>query len=361
VLEGIGLIEKRAKNNIVWKGSLDPRLSSVSAVGDPKEARIRDSLVKVRAKIEHYYNEDSQLDLWTNRIKSQMKKLQEQATYNRMNDSQPLPLDFVLSDDIIQSLYYPKQPAGMRMDEDMVVPVSNAPARNPQSSVLAVHAPVDSVIELAAGSKRGKYTMSIGQKTDLEKAKTRAKRKEQEALDDSENFDPYSNATTEKSSKRKAATTPVMSPVKAARVTPTTSSSSSNQDESIAVYLMPFEFCEREQTVKSLGAKRIPQSRSALRQAGSRPAAVASSSDDHDQQDWNFANTPILEKHEGVSDFFQTPTLEAAQYEQAAPVPHYGYEYAPYPTPSAGYASPPPVYQATPPQPAAAADEPQQQ
>ena len=373
VLEGIGLIEKRGKNGVVWKGSLDSGFSTAPAT-DPAEAQMRDTVEKVRAKLDHYYREEQMLDLWTNRIKSQMTKLQKKAAEHRFGsdiegegetttEGQPYPLNFVLSGDVVEAMYYPKQPTHMRMDEDMAVPEWKPPHREPQSSLLAVNAPTDSVIEVGLGrSKGGKYRMLISQKTDLEKAQDAANQQQE----DTENHDPFDGATANQmTTKRKAATTPLLMPTaKSARVSP---DSTEEMGESIGVYLMPVEFCNASQKIVSVGAKLVPQTKSELRQFGDR-LVVDESAVTEDQLDWN-VSAPVLKANEGVGDFFSMPTKESEESssaeggametdavatrtkvtnpkEGAAPHSH-GY---PYPTPPPGYAGyyppPPPGYSA---------------
>lgn len=288
---------------------------------------MRDEVEKVRAKLDHYYREEQMLDLWTNRIKSQMEQLQQKAENHRTNDDEPFPLNFVSSGDIIDALYYPKQPTKLPKDEDVVVFESKPPSAIPQSSILAVHAPAASTIEIVAGSGNGKYNVFISKNTDLQKAQKAKKRNE---IDDIENSDPYHPVDND-GTKRKASELFSLSPNKIARVN-STSSTSGEEEEPIELYLMPVVYNYGTQRMVSAGARLAPTTKEALHKAGFQVGAEEQHLED-DKYDWN-SSPPILAKDEGVSDFFSE---SQGVVDNAEPGHYYGDGSHSYPPPPPGY------------------------
>ena len=65
VLEGVGLIEKRSKNVIAWRGAE----GAGAGLADTTASSITDELEKVRKQVGQYYEEDAKLDAWINQVK----------------------------------------------------------------------------------------------------------------------------------------------------------------------------------------------------------------------------------------------------------------------------------------------------
>lgn len=275
VLEGIGLVEKRSKNTIVWKGSMGAATSSdLTIAGSASDVNLKVATERLRAKIDHHYREEAMLDCWISTLQTQIKKEQEEALNHRIapfeggEEDEPMPLNFVLSKDIIEALYYPKQPIKPPRDATLIAKRSNT-SKVPLSAVLAVHAPSGSVVEVSVESKSSRplpYQLSISQKTDLQKLNER-KRKAGDATDPS--FpDDGDNA----------------------------------YDSPIEVYLMPVEYNSNLEKMISSGAKLVstkPLKDEAKAQIMGQEAIQAATADD----EANYSS-PTLLPYEGVADFF---------------------------------------------------------
>jgi hypothetical protein len=115
VLEGVGLIEKRSKNTVAWKGSeliLGPLIDQ-----DAKEA-----MIKFRGEIGSLHKEEALLDQWM----TQVHKM-------------PVAGGFIRATDIVDALACPVY--GEALSKDQLVDDSGASQR----VFMAIHAPFDSV------------------------------------------------------------------------------------------------------------------------------------------------------------------------------------------------------------------------
>mmetsp|Transcript_17112 Transcript_17112/g.25072 ORF Transcript_17112/g.25072 Transcript_17112/m.25072 type:complete len:433 (+) Transcript_17112:155-1453(+) len=71
VLEGVGLIEKRSKNVIAWKGSEPASVtSSTGGNGVGKKGGVTEELEAMRQEVGTYYEEESLLDMWIATLQS---------------------------------------------------------------------------------------------------------------------------------------------------------------------------------------------------------------------------------------------------------------------------------------------------
>ena len=299
VLEGIGLIEKRNKNTIVWTGSMKSisEMQSPSAKSPARQVKMgsKDELERVRAKLDHYYREEATLDSWIAILTKQHEKQQQRAAQYRMMavhgeaSGLSMPLNFVSSNDIIEALYYPVEPRKTPKNASILTSQRKDGSSESSVSVLAVHASSDSVIGVSAPRKSGKqkYCMSIAQKTDLQKIRDEAKRQ-------AENEMSFVN-------------TPMHTPSKRRRIS--LSPPSDADDPAIQVYLMPVEYDAAEGKIVSAGTKLLPTDRALLEgetsTASGDPAGeeMEEAQSRGDRQGWNYS-VPSLDSNEGVADFF---------------------------------------------------------
>ena len=289
VLEGIGLIEKRNKNTVVWTGSSSSlsELQPNSAKSSSRHVKIgsKDDLERVRAKLDHYYKEEAMLDGFILNLTKQYEKEQRDANYENT------PLNFVYSKDIVEALYYPMEPA--RTPNNASIVNGRSKDDSSQSTILAVHAPANSVMEVSApcaGNKK-KYSISIAQKTDLQRIRDEAKREAEIEM-------PYANTPGHSPSKRRrmaSATSPIANP---------------DDANLIEVYLMPVKYNETEERMVSAGTKLLPSNFASLAEetSGASDCLVDVEMKDGDQQEgkqqgWDYS-VESLNDGEGVADFF---------------------------------------------------------
>ena len=291
VLEGIGLIEKRNKNTVVWTGSSrsisDLQSKSARSSSRYHHAKVgsQDDLERVRARLDHYYKEEAMLDGFIANLTKQYEKEQQEAAYENT------PLNFVYSKDIVEALYYPTEPAKTPSNGSIINGQSKDDSA--QSTILAVHAPADSVMEVSApcAGHKQKYRISIAQKTDLQRIRDEAKREAEIEM-------AYANTPGHSPSKRRRM---------AAAAPPFAGGCVANAFE---VYLMSVEYNETEGRMVSTGTKLLPSNFALLTEE--TPGASDDLADvemkDGDQQEgkqqgWDYS-VASLNEGEGVSDFF---------------------------------------------------------
>jgi len=269
VLEGVGLIEKRSKNTVAWKGS-------EAILGSSIDQTAKDKMGKLRAEISTYQKEEAMLDQWISAL------LKVPATGQPMRTS-----------DIVQALFYPTGDEQEIFTKDVLVDETGKPRR----ALMAVHAPFDSVAHIPSPGEGPERQLFIGTKTGLEK-----------------NDASEAAAVTDDSKKRKA---PIaMSSRKGVKVP--------RVDDKVNVYVMPTIFDEKEHKMKSLGA-RLMSDDPTLSQAAATAAVGGEEAKVPDEKksepevvvnkarsaSWDVAEQ--LANEEGVSDFFGAePTEEEA-------------------------------------------------
>lgn len=230
------------------------------------------------------------LDSWIATLTAQQEKELQKAVENRTttlgeDNDQIMPLNFVLSKDIIEALYYPTQPVKPPMDAPSIVPGEKDPSQStaPQSSVIAIHAPKDGVVAVSSQPNQKKYRLNIAEKTDLQKLRDELKRKAEE-----ENQDPYLWNT-----KRQRLNAPA---------------TSNGEGGPIQVYLMPVEYNSKLEKMISAGAKLLPTSHDSgsEKAAASGEDAAAGEGDEKmtEAQDEEDPFEPTLKANEGIADFF---------------------------------------------------------
>ena len=268
VLEGVGLIEKRSKNTVAWKGS-------EAILGSSIDQSAKEQMGKLRAEISTCQKEEAMLDQWISAL------LKVPTTGQPMRTS-----------DVVQALFYPAGDEQEIFTKDVLVDETGKPRR----ALMAVHAPFDSVAHIPTPDEGPERQLFIGTKAGLEKNA------------------PAEPAAADDSKKRKA---PIaMSSRKGVKVP--------RVDDKIHVYVMPTIFDEKEHKMKSLGARLLTDDA-----ALSKPAAAAAADGEEakvpDEKksepevvvnkersaSWDVAEQ--LANEEGVSDFFGTePTEEHA-------------------------------------------------
>jgi len=257
VLEGVGLIEKRSKNTVAWKGS-------EAILGASLDKDSKDKMMSLRKEIEGIFKEESMLDQSINKI------------WKLPGVGQP-----VHTSDIVKAIFYPKDDKeSVPTKEDLVDDTGK-----PRRALLAVHAPFDTVAhiptpttedptkKLYIGTRAGlqKYGGDVGGKT-------------------IESSDPKKRKTPLKA--RKGAKVP--------RV-----------DENIKVYLMPTVYEEQEENLKSLGTRlmsgdpTLSASSDAKGNPTAEPNVVAK------ETSWDVAEQ--LANDEGVSEFFASGMPEESE------------------------------------------------
>lgn len=134
VLEGVGLIEKRSKNVIAWRGAEN---TSKELRGDSSQgtnANIAEELEKIRDRVGNFYEEDAKLDFWI----SQLKKLS-----NDVGAANNDPHRHCAAQDIVAAMHFPVNTG----EQFRSLPQVDARG-NPMTSLIALWAPHGSVIEV---------------------------------------------------------------------------------------------------------------------------------------------------------------------------------------------------------------------
>jgi len=177
VLEGVGLIEKKSKNVIAWKGAENAASqieSGGTSGGSSSRSTVAEELEAIRKEVGRYYEEDAMLDAWIDRLRNPSR---DKALYCTPDD--------ILTSHVLHS-------GAHRLDD---FPEGAAHLYPTDQSTFAIRAPAGSTLEvphptegLSAGERR--FEMNIcnraGQAAnaaDLEpSAKKRGRPLKQEAL-----------------------------------------------------------------------------------------------------------------------------------------------------------------------------------
>jgi hypothetical protein len=214
VLEGVGLIEKRSKNTVAWKGS-----EAILGASLDRDSKLK--MEVLRKDIEGIFKEEAMLDQSINKI------LKIPVMGQPVNTS-----------DIIKAIFYPA-------DDKQEVPSKEElvdDAGKPRRAILAVHAPFETVAHIPnpVSGEDNKHRLYIGTRAGLQK------------------YGGENGETIESSDpkKRKGA-------LKARK-----GSKMPRVDEKIKVFLMPTVYEEKDEKLKSLGTRLLSQDPAA-------PAAAA--------------------------------------------------------------------------------------
>jgi len=127
VLEGVGILEKRSRSTVAWRGS-------DAILGSSLDNEARAALERLRSEISAYNDEEARLDRWIVEVQKELRHEQPQVS----------------ASDIVRAVFYP------RTDDDDPAAVPNAfsgelvDAKTGKSrrAILVVHAPLDSVAHI---------------------------------------------------------------------------------------------------------------------------------------------------------------------------------------------------------------------
>jgi hypothetical protein len=228
VLEGVGLIEKRSKNTVAWKGS-------EAILGASLDKDSKQKMEVLRKDIEGIFKEEAMLDQSINKI------LKIPVMGQPMNTS-----------DIIKAIFYPA-------DDKQEVPSKEElvdDAGKPRRAILAVHAPFETVAHIPnpVSGEDANHRLYIGTRAGLQK------------------YGGENGETIESSDpkKRKGA-------LKARK-----GSKMPRVDEKIKVFLMPTVYEEKGEKLKSLGTRLLSQDPAAPDAAVATDALTAATTDTPD-------------------------------------------------------------------------------
>jgi len=247
VLEGIGLIEKRSKNVIVWKGSEDENnLHS----GTPS-----DRLEEERRVVGKYYEEESMLDYWIGKLRS----LAADA-----------PSLHCASEDVVQAMQSLSEtlPGGK-------IPISTDPNAGSNMTLFAVKAPHGSVVQVPSrpkvkpGEQRMNRRLFISSDPDLAVS-----------LAESDNPAP------KKRGRPKSVDVELDPAAKRAK-------------KELHIFLLPTDV-DGNGNLRSNGVRELPDNPLVVN--GKHNLAAMFGSHEEDGFVWDF--TPALTREEGVSNFF---------------------------------------------------------
>ena len=148
VLEGVGVLEKRTKNMVAWKGS-------EAILGDTIDADAKQKLDDLRADIVECNKQEAKLEQWC----SVIYKLAPTA-YNKS----------VWVNDILDALFYARSDIPPEACNKLVL---TDEVGKPRESLLAVHAPYESVAQIlpamAANGDGPERELFVGNQAGLEK------------------------------------------------------------------------------------------------------------------------------------------------------------------------------------------------
>lgn len=141
VLEGVGVLEKRSKNTVAWKGS-EAILGSAMNPGAKLE------LERLRSDIRSIAKEDASLDQYMHVV----RKI-------------PLPVNAVRLSDVIEALYYPVGDDAIPLAKDALLDETGKPRR----AVLAIHTPFDGIADIPTATEGPERQLYVGTRDGLAK------------------------------------------------------------------------------------------------------------------------------------------------------------------------------------------------
>jgi E2F/DP family winged-helix DNA-binding domain len=320
VLEGVGIIEKKSKNTVAWKGS-------EAILGSALDQTVKEQLDQLRGDIGEFQKEEALLDQWI----AQLAKMP-----NHHQSLQPMD-----SADVLEALFYPVSGSvhELSASETTLAAAPNArPTKEdlvdetgkPRRALLAVHAPYDSIAHIPtpiAGQEQ-KRQLYIGTRSGLDKYGW--------AAEDNSSSSDAAPATAAAAAatmpggggavagdptgiKNKRTTGPIILSSRRGIKMP-------RLDDKISVFLMPTYYDDRDQKIKTTGIQLLsddPYSLAAQAAAASaeQDAAAVAASDGPDggvvshnapasdaviskrSSSWDVAES--MANDEGVSQFFE--------------------------------------------------------
>jgi E2F/DP family winged-helix DNA-binding domain len=169
VLEGVGIIEKKSKNTVAWKGS-------EAILGSALDQTVKEQLDQLRGDIGEFQKEEAMLDQWIAQL-AKMPHNHHQSLQHMMDSA-----------DILEALFYPvsgsvhQLSASTSPETTALVAAPNArPTKDdlvdetgkPRRALLAVHAPYDSIAYIPTPGPgqddQNKRQLYIGTRSGLDK------------------------------------------------------------------------------------------------------------------------------------------------------------------------------------------------
>jgi hypothetical protein len=148
VLEGVGLLEKRSKNTVAWKGS-------DCILGQSIDMNAKKILSKIRQGIDAINQEEVVLDNYL-------------AILSKPSISSKCHVDAL---DIVQAVYYPLADSNNENDQATLKDELVDEDGRPSKTILLIHAPFDSVAEvIKTKSKTSPYQLYVGSPASLERS-----------------------------------------------------------------------------------------------------------------------------------------------------------------------------------------------
>lgn len=256
VLEGVGMIDKRSKNVVAWKGS-------EAILGSTIDEEAKESMIQYRREIGSLHKEEALLDHWIEHLEKETKSLYSDLPYVETND---------ILRAVLESSGDP--PKETLVDNE----------GNPQQAFLAVHTPYDGIAQIpepspeeeAAEGQHSEHKLYVGSLRGLEHFT-----KEQD--------DSSKPASSSKRRKIRSKGLP-------------------KRGDKMEIYMLPVELDEKTQTLKSRGAEPIPllPSDIVVSPPASAPAGRDAQNSEAVSSSWEEMAADALGNDEGAGDFFSS-------------------------------------------------------
>lgn len=261
VLEGVGLIEKRSKNVIAWRGAEQAASNLDSSVGN-----VAEKLEDVRRSVGRYYEEEAMLDYWVTKL----RRLASEA-----------PNISCSSHDVIAAL----------QNQPNITPPRTSPFPPVQKGasdmiVFAIRAPHGSIVQVPNRPKSGSAEERAKRRLFISSDPTLAYKLEYPDI-----------APSKKRGK----------PTNGAGPDPLSAKKARTDDQQIQIYMLP-TYMDQTGTIQSEGARRL--SEPPLVRGKYNLGSIFGVTEEEGYM-WDF--TPALTREEGVSDFianYERPDVE---------------------------------------------------
>lgn len=290
MLEGVGLIEKRSKNVIAWRGAENVS-KELHGKAPAASMSIAEELDKVRDEVGTFYEEDAKLDLWLN----QLKKLS-----NDVGAANNEPYRFCAAHEIVTAMHFPVKTG----EPFRSLPQVDAKG-NTMTSFIAIRAPRGSVMEVPNPTEGNPpfaraYHLGISTRADFL----------QEADDDEQDANKKRKPTDDLPTPNKKVTSPLLDNVQICLL-PTAVDTSTFKIKSMGLHRVPAVAILSTMPVTPVVPVALqpgqPIPSTAVRQAAVvvPPATIPEQPVQSAEIDsFPYELTPALSPEEGVSDFF---------------------------------------------------------
>jgi transcription factor E2F3 len=252
VLEGVGLIEKRSKNVIAWRGAEQAASTSIQ---DSSVSNVAEKLEDIRRNVGRYYEEEAMLDYWI----SKLRRLAAEAPHVACS-----------SHDIVAALLH--RPRNTLPGKSPFPPFTRGDS---DMTVFAVRAPHGSIVQVPNRPKTGILEERVKRRLFISSDPSLAYKLEHPDI-----------APSKKRAKPTNGKTP--DPVLPKRP---------RADQQIQIYMLP-TYLDATATIRSDGARRLPE---APLVRGKHNLGTLFGVTEEEGYTWDF--TPALTREEGVSDF----------------------------------------------------------